>query len=84
MTASARAGATTLREVMPIPKGKLYPSVSSNEWVQPVRNGYRMACCDCGLVHDVDFRVKNGRVQLRARRNNRSTAAIRRARHARR
>ena len=35
------------------------------EWVQPVQNGYLMKCCDCGLVHRVDFRVvknnKNGK-----------------------
>jgi len=40
-----------------------------------------MGCCDCGLVHDLQFVVvKSGRghaVVFRARRNNRSTAAIR-------
>ncbi len=49
-----------------------------SEWEQPVRKGYRMACCDCGLVHTMDFRIRNGRIQFRARRNNRSTAQIRR------
>lgn len=49
-----------------------------NEWVQPVRKGYKMACCDCGLVHDLDFRVYKGRAQFRARRNRRSTAMMRR------
>ena len=27
------------------------------EWVQPVKTGYLMECCDCGLVHRLDFRV---------------------------
>ena len=27
------------------------------EWVTPVRTGYLMKCCDCGLVHRIDFRV---------------------------
>ena len=27
------------------------------EWVQPKMNGYLLSCCDCGLVHRVDFRV---------------------------
>jgi hypothetical protein len=59
--------------------------------------GYKMACCDCGLVHDMDFvALRKGkdfpdgswtattldkakyRVGLRARRNNRATAAVRR------
>lgn len=49
-----------------------------SRWVQPVRKGYRMACCDCGLVHVMDFRVQAGRAQFRARRDARKTAAIRR------
>ena len=44
------------------------------EWIQPVRKGYLMKCCDCGLVHKIDFRlVKNGRgnfIQFRAFRHN--------------
>lgn len=52
------------------------------KWIQPVMRGYRMACCDCGLVHDMDFKVvrhgKRNNVQLRARRNERLTAAMRR------
>lgn len=27
------------------------------EWVQPKMRGYLMKCCDCGLVHKIDFRV---------------------------
>lgn len=49
-----------------------------SRWVQPVRRGYKMACCDCGLVHDVDFRVKARRVQFRVARNNRATGQVRR------
>jgi len=26
-------------------------------WIQPVMQGYRLACCDCGLVHTMEFRV---------------------------
>lgn len=26
------------------------------EWQMPARH-YRMACCDCGLVHNIEFRV---------------------------
>ena len=50
----------------------------AGEWIQPVRRGYKMACCDCGLVHTMDFRVHKGRAQLRAWRNERSTAMMRR------
>ena len=27
------------------------------DWQRPVMRGYRLGCCDCGLVHDIDFRV---------------------------
>ena len=55
-----------------------YKIVKAGEWEQPVRKGYRMCCCDCGLVHVLDFRVVNGRIQFRAFRNARATAAARR------
>lgn len=60
-----------------------YHKVKDMEWVQPKIKGYNMACCDCGLVHVMDFRViKYGqnrtKIQFRAKRNNRSTALFRR------
>lgn len=27
------------------------------KWTRPVMRGYKMACCDCGLVHEFDFHV---------------------------
>lgn len=50
-------------------------------WIRPVRKGYRIACCDCGLCHSIEFRIKSGRVQFRARRNNISTGLLRRKPH---
>lgn len=58
-----------------------YEEPGEGEWVQPVRRGYKMACCDCGLVHTVDFRIFKGRIQLRMFRNNRSTGQVRRHRN---
>lgn len=58
--------------------GKRYDDVKAGQWVQPVRKDYKMACCDCGLVHVLDFRICRGKIQFRAFRNNRSTAMIRR------
>jgi hypothetical protein len=59
-----------------------YPQVYSGEWVSPRRKGYRMMCCDCGLVHEMDFRLvrygNGNKIQIRAFRNNRSTALARR------
>jgi hypothetical protein len=30
-------------------------------WQAPVMDGYLMQCCDCGLVHVVEFRTAIGR-----------------------
>ena len=27
------------------------------EWQYPIMKGYRMQCCDCGLIHKVEFKV---------------------------
>ena len=55
-----------------------YKAAKDGEWIQPVRNGYLMACCDCGLVHEINFRVKKRKIQFQATRDNRKTAAKRR------
>ncbi len=56
-------------------------------WITPTRK-HRMACCDCGLVHNMEFRIAlverlNGRkhnkptIQFKANRNARATAGRR-------
>lgn len=59
-----------------------YKTVKEGEWVQPIMNGYRLSCCDCGLVHEINFRIieKGKKIQLQAYRNQRSTSALRRNR----
>ena len=56
-------------------------------WQSPIhghgRRNYRLSCCDCNLVHEMQFRVvrdTKGRnsVIFRVARNNRATAAMRR------
>ena len=59
-----------------------YKPVRDGELVQPVMEGYRLRCCDCGLVHRIDFQIDGEHVQLRAYRDNRATAQVRR--HAQR
>lgn len=51
-----------------------------SDWNLPVQRGYRLGCCDCGLIHEMDFRVEGGNVEYRIRRDNRATAQIRRHR----
>lgn len=64
-----------------------YYSPKAREWVTPTRV-HKMACCDCGLVHTMRFRIAmienlNGKkfnkpaVQFSAARDNRATAGRR-------
>jgi hypothetical protein len=86
---------------------KKYPTITQNnngwsDWIKPIMKGYRIACCDCGLVHNMEFKVIKEKkvikrysdgshsgefaevdnpkyqISLRAGRNNRATAQIRR------
>jgi hypothetical protein len=52
--------------------------------VEPIRRGYRLECCDCGLVHRLNFRLirrGHGRAiqfqAFRQRRSPRERATIR-------
>lgn len=48
------------------------------EWVQPKMKGYLMGCCDCGLVHAVDFKITGEKkIQFRASRARNHTARLR-------
>lgn len=59
-----------------------YVQQYDGDWVKPVMCGYRMACCDCGLVHRINFKVirwgRGYKVMFQAFRHNRATAAKRR------
>lgn len=59
-----------------------YKPAKNGEWIRPVKKGYKMACCDCGLVHVLEFaHVPWGRgrkIIFRAWRDERATAAKRR------
>ena len=48
------------------------------DWVYPVRKGYKFICCDCNLVHSMDFRLNGKRIEFRVGRDNRTTTALRR------
>jgi hypothetical protein len=61
-----------------------YPLVKSGAWISPIKTGYRMECCDCGLVHRIDFRhIPHGcgrKIQLRAFRDEEATITRRKVR----
>lgn len=56
-----------------------YQQLQDGEWVRPVKRGHVDQCCDCGLVHVIDYVIENGVLYFRARRDPRLTAAARRA-----
>jgi len=58
-----------------------YEEPNEGEWVQPIEGGYKMECCDCGLVHKINFRIENGKVQFQVFRDNRATGQKRRHRN---
>ena len=57
-----------------------YEDVKGGKWyTAPKRMGYLFACCDCGLVHQVDFRIKGKDIQFRLWRDNKATRNRRRS-----
>lgn len=95
-------GSSLRRKNRTMANNRKYPRIVENadgwsDWIIPQMSDYRMACCDCGLVHRVQFRVHmvtkrnrdgsfhktivRGRqfgVEMRAGRDNRATANMRR------
>jgi hypothetical protein len=65
-----------------------YRRIRDGEWVAPRRRGYKLMCCDCGLVHTVNFKIvtKGGRTFLsyQAFRDPHATALSRRKRKPKR
>ena len=59
-----------------------FPEVGPGEWVKPKRKYYYMGCCDCGLVHKMEFKIvpyNNGHAVLfRAWRDKPRTRQLRR------
>jgi hypothetical protein len=56
-----------------------YRVISYGEWTRPRMRNFREQCCDCGLIHRLDFRIVDSRVEFRTRRDDRATAAARRS-----
>jgi hypothetical protein len=47
------------------------------DWIHTLP-GYRMVCCDCGLSHNMEMEIYEGKPYFRMSRNERSTAQVRR------
>ena len=55
-----------------------YPHLEDGEWIRPRKKYFREMCCDCHLVHKLEFRIVDGKIEFRAFRDERATAAARR------
>ncbi len=55
-----------------------YEQIYYNDY-RDVTDGINLRCCDCGLVHKVDYEVLNGRILRRIHGSPRSTASSRAA-----
>lgn len=55
-----------------------YRQEIDGRWFRPRRPLWLMACCDCGLVHRVKFRIVKGKIEMQVFRDNRRTGQRRR------
>lgn len=56
-----------------------YLNVVAGEWVQVNWRDNRDQCCDCGLVHKVNYRLnENGKLEVQVFREPRATGGARR------
>jgi hypothetical protein len=51
--------------------------IAYDEWTRPRLRNFREQCCDCGLIHRLNFRIVDGRIEFRTRRDERATDAAR-------
>ncbi|MCK5609987.1 hypothetical protein KAR91_49395 [Candidatus Pacearchaeota archaeon] len=57
---------------------KYIQRVDGEGWEVKPGEIFRLACCDCGLVHDVIIVEEDGEIGMAAKRNNRATGQRRR------
>jgi Zn-finger protein len=62
---------------MPYPREK-YTDQHEGEWVPQRRRRHFEQCCDCGLIHRLNYRIRSGRIEQQAFRDERRTAGVRR------
>jgi hypothetical protein len=62
--------------------GTKYVTMDQGVWHEMYHRGQKLSCCDCNLVHELDFRVKRqgtrNRLFMKVKRHERATAAKRR------
>ena len=57
---------------------KHFEQPREGEWLRPVKSSYVVACCDCGLVHTINFRITDSDVEFQVFSAPRETKLLRR------
>lgn len=57
-----------------------YSQIYEGDWYPMHKRGQKLGCCDCALIHTINFRQRNGTIEMQFFRDNRATAAKRRHR----
>ncbi len=57
-----------------------YDQLEDGKWFRPIMKNFRDQCCDCGLVHWMNFRIKDGHVEFQVFRNGPATGGARKNR----
>jgi len=56
-----------------------YEETDPGEWIKdPKRKYFKLMCCDCSLVHRVEFKIVKKKIYLRMWRDNKATSNARR------
>ena len=67
-----------MSEEKPKRKRRTYLQITDGEWVEIPWKGFMEQCCGCGLIHKVDYRVVEGKLQFKCVVDQRATSAARR------
>lgn len=55
-----------------------YYHVTDGEWIRVPKRGYKEQCCDCSLVHRLNFRIIDGKhIEIQTFRDSRATGGAR-------
>jgi hypothetical protein len=67
------------RQTAPARAKVSYYHVTDGEWIEVPKKNYKEQCCDCGVIHRMNFRVNvKGAIEIQTFRDGRATAGARR------
>ena len=59
-------------------KKRDYYHITDGEWIQVPKRGFKEQCCDCGLIHKLNFKIdEKGNIHMQTFRDARATNGAR-------